>query len=119
MFNAVGGRCAPPRQGTLMMWYVTTEPFHVSVLRVEICDLGKTEWSYQRCTSLAFGKVSISLTSCRYLTLALTSRGLLRGMGVSGYSIYLWAYKWRFSYCSSHSWLQLQIAPYFPVERVW
>jgi hypothetical protein len=55
-FNAVGGHCAPPCQDALTMWYMTTEPCHVSVLCVGVRDLGETEWSRRRCTGLPLGR---------------------------------------------------------------
>ena len=64
------------------MWYVTTKPCRVSVLCVEIHDLGETKWSRRRYTGLAFGKVSISLTSCGHLALVVASRGSPCSMGV-------------------------------------
>ena len=73
------------------MWYVTVEPCRVSVLRIRVCDLGGTEWSRRCCTNPAFGRVSIFLTSYGYLTLAMTSHGLPRDVGVLGCSICLWA----------------------------
>ena len=42
-FNVVGGHCALPCQDAPMMWYVTTKPCCVSVLRIRACDPGETE----------------------------------------------------------------------------
>ena len=84
------------------MWYMTAEPGHVSVLCVKIHDLGETEWSHRRYTGLAFGKVSISLTSCGHLVLVVASHGLPHGVGVSGYSVIPWAYKYRPSFSLRH-----------------
>jgi hypothetical protein len=44
-FNAVGDRFVPPRQATLTMWYVTAEPYLVSVLRIGVRDPAGAEWS--------------------------------------------------------------------------
>jgi hypothetical protein len=76
-----------------MIWYVTTEPGRVCVPCVGVRDLGETERSHQHCIDLAFGKASISLTTCGHLTLAVASLGLPRIAGVSGCSVCLWAYK--------------------------
>jgi len=73
------------------MWYVTAEPYHVSVLRIGVCDLGEIEWSRQCCTGPAFGKVLISPTSCGYLILVVAFCDSPRGVGVLGYSVCLWA----------------------------
>ena len=85
-----------------MMWYMTAEPYRVSVLRIEVCDPGRTEWSRRRCTGPAFGKVLISPTSHGHLTLAVASRGSPCGAGGLGCSVCLWAYKWRPFYCLKH-----------------
>jgi hypothetical protein len=69
------------------MWYMTAEPYHVSVLCVGVRVPSETEWSCRRCTSLAFGKVLISLTSCGNLALDVASRGLPCGVGISGCSV--------------------------------
>ena len=61
-FNAVGGYCACPHQDAMMVWYVTAKPYHVSVLCTEVCDLGRSEWSYRCYTGPAFEKTSIFLT---------------------------------------------------------
>ena len=74
----------------LMMRYVATKPCHVSALCVGVHDPGETEWSCRRCTSLAFGKVSISLTSCGHLVLVVASHGSPCDTGVSGYSVLPW-----------------------------
>jgi hypothetical protein len=64
------------------MWYMTTEPCCVSMLCIRVRDPGGTEWSRQRCTGPAFVRVVILLTSRRHLTLAVTSLGSPRGVGV-------------------------------------
>jgi hypothetical protein len=93
VFNVVGGYYVPPRLDALTMWYMTAEPYHVSVLHIGVRDLGGAECSRRCCTDPAFGKVSISLTSHGHLTLVVASRGLPRYVEVSGYSVRPWAYK--------------------------
>ena len=73
-----------------MMWYMTTEPCHVSVLCIKVCDPGGIEWSHQCCTGPSFVRVSISMTLHRHLTLVVTYRGSPRSMGVLGYSVHPW-----------------------------
>ena len=76
-----------------MMWYVTVEPYHVSVQRIRVRDQGWTEWSRQCYTGPAFGKVSISPTSRGHLTLAMASHSSPHGVVIHGYLVYPWAYK--------------------------
>ena len=63
------------------MRYVTAMPCHVSVLRTGVHDLGMSKWSRRCCIGPTFEKVSISLTSCGHLTLAVVSHGSLQGTG--------------------------------------
>ena len=73
-----------------MTWYMTAKPYHVSALCFEVRDTGGADWSHQHCTSPAFGRVMIFLTSFEHLTLAVTSHGSPHGMGVLGYLVYPW-----------------------------
>ena len=66
-----------------MMWYMTTEPHYVSVLRVGVRDLGWVEWSRRRCTSPAFWRILIFSNSRGHQTLAVTSLGTPRGVGAA------------------------------------
>ena len=79
------------------MWCIqctgTVEPYHVSVLRIMVCDLGGAEWSHRCCTGPAFERVLISSTSRGHLTLAMTSHSLPRGVGALGFLVRPWAYK--------------------------
>jgi hypothetical protein len=72
------------------MWYVAAEPYHVSVLHIGVCDLGKTKWSRRGCIGLAFGKVLISPTSRGHLTLGVASRGLPCDVKASGCLVRPW-----------------------------
>jgi hypothetical protein len=75
------------------MRYATIEPYHVSVLRIGVRDLGGAEQSRRRCTGSTFRRILISPTSCRHLTLAVAFHGAPRGVGASGCSVHPRAYK--------------------------
>jgi hypothetical protein len=83
VFNAIGGCCVLPRQNGLMMWYVTAEPHCVSMPCFRVCDPGGANWSCRPCCVPAFGTVSIFLSSCEHLTLAMASHGAPRGAGTT------------------------------------
>jgi hypothetical protein len=55
------------------MWYMTAEFYRVSVLCIEVRNLGGAEWSRRCCIGPAFQRVSIFSTSCEHLTLAVIS----------------------------------------------
>jgi hypothetical protein len=70
------------------MWYMTIEPRRASVLHIGVRELVRTKWPRQCCTGPAFVRVLIFLISHENLTLTMTSHGLPRGTGVSGYLVY-------------------------------
>jgi hypothetical protein len=72
------------------MWYITVELCYVSVLRIGVHEPSGAEWSHQRATGPAFGKILISPTSRGHLTLVMTSCGSPRGARISGCLVHPW-----------------------------
>jgi hypothetical protein len=74
--------CFAP-SGCLDDLYMTAEPCCVCVSCFKVHDLGRAKWSCRPCCVPAFGRVSISLSSCGHLTLVVASRGAPRGAGTA------------------------------------
>ena len=96
------------------MRYATAELCHVSVLCIGVRDLGRAEWSHRCCTGSTFRRILITPTSHEHLTLAETSLGLPCSVGILGYSVHSWAYKYCPFFRLSYSQLCLRAISFGP-----